>query len=51
MLEDHCSSYSTNIYLLGTETLIVNRLHLSTAFSEFIKLMFLDFDNTGISLY
>lgn len=50
MLEYHCSFYSTNTYLLGTENLIGNCLHPSTAFSGFIKL-FLDSDNMGICLY
>lgn len=46
-LDYHCSFYSTNTYLLGTENLIGNHLHPSTSFSGFIKL-FLDSDNMGI---
>lgn len=49
-LEYHCLFSSTNIYLLGTENLIVNRRHPSTAFSEFIKLL-LDSENMGVCLY
>lgn len=40
--------YSTNVYFLGTENLIVNHLNPPTSFSEFIKLVFLDFGNMGI---